>query len=144
MKKINKKIRNGFSMVELLFVMLIMAGLAAIAIPNLSAGEKSSVITSMTSDTKNMISAVKSYIVVVDNELPSSFDEQDESHSYEHGDEMHSIAVPVTEGNQAIVTGKPDDCINGFEIVVSDLKGRTDKTVVYNSCTDNAPRLVTP
>jgi len=44
------KIKNGFSMVELLFVMAIMAALAAIAIPSLSGASNSAIMSSMKSD----------------------------------------------------------------------------------------------
>ncbi len=51
-------IRKGFSMVELLFVMVILAALAAIAIPNMSSGADSAKLISVQSDTKNIISLI--------------------------------------------------------------------------------------
>lgn len=53
-------IRKGFSMVELLFVMVILAALAAIAIPNMSSGANSAAMVSMQSDSKNLISLILS------------------------------------------------------------------------------------
>lgn len=50
-----KKIKSGFSMVELLFVMAVMAALAAIAIPSMSASSDSAALTSMKSDAKHTI-----------------------------------------------------------------------------------------
>ena len=58
-----KKIKTGFSMVELLFVMAVMAALAAIAIPSMSASKDSAILTSMKSDTRNAISAMQAAYV---------------------------------------------------------------------------------
>lgn len=52
--------KKGFSMIELLFVMVILAALTAIAIPNMSGGERAAAITSAFSDTRNIINLVQS------------------------------------------------------------------------------------
>lgn len=53
-------IKKGFSMVELLFVMVVLAALAAIAIPNMSSGANSAALVSVQSDSKNLMSLILS------------------------------------------------------------------------------------
>ena len=48
-----KKSKKGFSMVELLFVMAVIATLAAIAIPVMENSEKAAALTSMNEDIHN-------------------------------------------------------------------------------------------
>ena len=52
-------IKKGFSMVELLFVMVILAALAAIAIPNMSSGTDSANRTAMRSDLTNALNLIE-------------------------------------------------------------------------------------
>ena len=47
------KKKKGFSMVELLFVMAVMAALAAIAIPQMQASTEAAALTSMDADIHN-------------------------------------------------------------------------------------------
>ncbi len=53
-----KNFKKAFSMIELLFVMVILAALAAIAIPNMSSGTEAATLTAMKSDAKNMFNEV--------------------------------------------------------------------------------------
>jgi prepilin-type N-terminal cleavage/methylation domain-containing protein len=53
-----KKNRQAFSIIELLFVMVIMVALATIAIPKLSSGTDSAISTSLRSDIINTISVI--------------------------------------------------------------------------------------
>jgi len=55
--------KKAFSMIELLFAMIIMAALAAIAIPSMSSGTDSATGTSMRSDTINMANLLSAKIV---------------------------------------------------------------------------------
>ncbi|MCT7596077.1 prepilin-type N-terminal cleavage/methylation domain-containing protein [Aliarcobacter butzleri] len=50
-----KKVKKGFSMIELLFVMVALAALTAIAIPSMSSGTDSAKFISTTTDAKNLI-----------------------------------------------------------------------------------------
>lgn len=59
-------IRKGFSMVELLFVMVILAALAAIAIPNMSSGTDSANRTAMRSDLTNTLNLIENKRIVFD------------------------------------------------------------------------------
>jgi len=140
-RNMKRNMRKGFSMIELLFVMVIMAALSAIAIPALSGGEKSAKITSLTSDSKNMINFLENEIYLNENSLTANIDEQDEQATFVYGDQFYGKDIPISQGNQIVITGKPDDCHNGYEIVVSDTTGLVTKTSTYNKCTDTAPDI---
>ena len=105
-----KKIKTGFSMVELLFVMAVMAALAAIAIPSMSASKDSAILTSMKSDTRNAISAMQAAYV----------DEQDYT----------SIAAADTAYTDTNDNGKTQELVtDGIKLSVSDGNTITFTTV---------------
>lgn len=47
--------KKAFSLIELLFVMVILSSLAAIALPNMKSSEDSAALTAMKTDAKNII-----------------------------------------------------------------------------------------
>lgn len=61
------KNKKGFSMVELLFVMAVMAALAAIAIPQMQASANAAELTSLKSDMLNAIQAKGNAAIQADN-----------------------------------------------------------------------------
>lgn len=137
----NKKIRNGFSMIELLFVMLIMAGLAAIAIPSLSAGNLSEKLTSMKSDAKGSMTSMQMVYTLNDNSALTGL-----PHTIKEGDPAwNGVKFGISKGNS--VTVDASTCGDtSYKISVADATDpqMTPKTIDFDSCTDSAPRTVTP
>ena len=141
MEKLSKK---GFSMIELLFVMIIVAVIIAIAIPTFSSD--SAKMTSMKSDAVNTVNTIK-------NEQNKA-----EIGSYEigetsaHNDQL-TYTIDGTYGNSEIVISKEneilftdlrDTCKDGFSIQVSDITKEVKSVINYNSCNDTDISVYTP
>ena len=137
----NKMVKKGFSMIELLFVMVILAALTAIAIPSMSSGTESAALTSMKSDMNNIITLLQSkYVDKQDYALvvPTNFENKvanDKTGLYVSGD----LKIPITRGNAVSIysTGGIGSCTaagQGFSIVISN--PNVPKFVTFNSCTD--------
>ena len=130
-----KKIKTGFSMVELLFVMAVMAALAAIAIPNLSGGQDAATATALKSDAKNFINTVNAEKLLNDGSVIIT-------DSVADGDTYGSHAVHFTDATTTIaMADESGTCTEGYSIKVEN-SAFTTKDVTYNSCTDSAPKLV--
>jgi prepilin-type N-terminal cleavage/methylation domain-containing protein len=56
-----QRTRQGFSLIELLIVVVIIGILASIAIPKFADTKRKAYVTAMKSDLKNMVSAAESY-----------------------------------------------------------------------------------
>ena len=134
----NKKIRNGFSMIELLFVMVIMAALMAVAIPNLSAGSLSEKITSMKSDAKGAMTSMQTIFTLNDNSAPTGTLPK----TIAAGDPAwNGVQFGVTKGNS--VTIDTSTCGDtSYTISVADATDPqlTPNTIDFDSCTDTAIR----
>ncbi|MEV9527062.1 type II secretion system protein [Aliarcobacter butzleri] len=141
MKKI---VRKGFSMIELLFVMVILASLAAIAIPSMSASEESSILTSMRSDAQGAIKVI--------NERYVENQEYIESGSFTDGaDNDGKSSETLSDGETQLFVSKNntisiqvEDCGTGegtgFSVQVSNTQ--LSKIATYNSCTQPIVKIV--
>ena len=147
MKKntISKKMRSGFTMVELLFVMAVLAALAAIAIPQLKGGTESATVTSMRSDARNAISTAQAFYatneVMPDN---GTFTDPGGNGFSEKGLDGQAEAVsayklPISKGNTIEIVKDSDSC---FTLKVSNTN--TPKTIDYDSCADGKIKTTTP
>lgn len=145
MKKIQTKtgkkglsmVKKGFSMVELLFVMAVMAALAAIAIPSMSASTDSAKLTSMRSDVQNMIMLMQTkYIDTQDfsqvlSATTDFIDEDDNGLATNTLDD--STPVPISKGNSMTVS--PITCDSGASGFIIDISNDTiPNTIEYDSC----------
>jgi len=133
----NKKMRQGFSMIELLFVMLIMAALAAIAIPNLSGGSLSAKMTSMKSDARNASDSMNQLFIVNPDTTISS-------HTMNAGlNDWLDTKFSVSKNNK--MTVGPSTCGDtSYTIKIEDVSDPvlTTKTIEYDSCLDSTARTV--
>jgi prepilin-type N-terminal cleavage/methylation domain-containing protein len=151
-----KKIRQGFSMIELLFVMVIMAALAAIAIPNLSSGTDSAVLTSMRSDAQAAYSVAQaSYVDNLDfsavaeaNNDTVTFTDTDNDGLADTGGanndgKIGEARIVISDGNKIEMT-RTDDCGDGTKGVSIDVTNPQieDKKNHFNSCTDGKFKLI--
>lgn len=143
-------IKKGFSIIELLFVMVILAALAAIAIQRTSSTE----LASMRSDMKNIIASLQlkyadkqDYALVVPSAITGAVADY-ATGLYVSGD----LRIPVTKGNiidikvvtnTGTCTNEKDSELvdNGFEIKIYNME-IPDKAIKFNSCTDNKIELI--
>ncbi len=142
MKRLVKK---GFSMIELLFVMVILAALAAIAIPSMSSGTESATLTSMRSDMKNIMALLQSkyvdkqdYALVVPTAITTAAAGTD---GFATGVTLADNAkIPLSAGNVLTITansaaaGTCTAAGQGFEITITN-PNVAGKSAVFNSCT---------
>lgn len=137
-----KIVKNGFSMIELLFVMVILAALAAIAIPSMSSGTDSANLTGMKSDARNLQTLlVSKYINSQDfTEVITAGDYVDaDNDGFADTTLADGTKLPITKGN-TITLGLADCNGNGtnedgYTISVANDSYKA-ATIEFNSCTD--------
>ncbi|MCT7596079.1 type II secretion system protein [Aliarcobacter butzleri] len=147
----NKLVKKGFSMIELLFVMVILAALAAIAIPSMSSGTESATLTSMTSDVRNAMTTMQAkyvdkqdYSEIVVNEITDVGAGTD---GFATVALVDGAKIPLSKGNLITITanaaaaGTCTAAGQGFEITVSN-PTISGKTVVFDSCNDSRVHTV--
>ena len=143
-----KMVKKGFSLMELLIVMVILAGLATMIIPNMSSGTEAAKLTSMRNDARNTISLLQAkYIDTQDYE--DVFKEGDYTDSSSSNDGMSDTTlkddsrIPISKGNSVeLEYTSGTNCPSGFIAIVTN-DTLTDKRIDYNSCTDGKIRVNT-
>lgn len=137
-------------MIELLFVMVIMAALITIAVPVFSAANKSEAVTSMKSDMRNYINVMVNYKMHNDNyaelDIPDLRDQSEDGFVDDGSSDIliNENKLPISKKNWVEMYGK--DCVNsgdqqGFYIRVYNKEYRDENgdypVVYFNSCTDS-------
>ena len=137
-----KGARRGFTMIELIFVVIFLGIMAAIAIPKIMGSTESATLASMKNDARANISAMETYYVAVQ-EYPQSrvIDGGEKGRQAVVENESSGVKVKLVASPHNKVTLKKIDCDGepGFEITVTSEK--TDKTVEYDSCEDASIRV---
>ena len=144
--------KKGFSMIELLFVMVILAALAAIAIPNMSDSSRATAITSMNSDMQNVINLVNQQLIKSQSFNYESIQQINGSPVFIGGDSINGFAedsfpdgtkIPLTKDNSLSVFTESGEFCNGYVInIFNKLLSKEYLYLKFNSCNMTAPKLV--
>ncbi len=150
-------IKKGFSMIELLFVMIILAALASISIPNVKGGEEAAILTSMRLDTKNIINLLtakfiekQDYSEIINANLRYFQIETEEN--YKKGFSARTLIdgtkIPISKNNvfsiinYAVGEGSCNGNGQGFLVTVSNIN--INKEATFDSCRDSHIKIDLP
>ena len=137
-------LRQGFTLVELLFVMAIIAILAGFAIANLKGSSKTATVNSMKNDARNAIAVEQTYFAenqVYDSADCSAYDSTGNAYDTGkcQGDDQAATGTPieisVSKGNEVVTSTKDcGDGTTGFTVDVTN--NNINDSVTYDSCTN--------
>lgn len=145
--------KKGFSMIELLFVMVILASLTAIAIPNMSDSSRAAALTSMNSDMQNIINLVNQQLI--ETQSYKGANTVNGSTVYVGGDSINGFAensfangtkIPLTKDNNLYISTHSLEegyYCNGYEIsIYNKILDNESLYLKFDSCNMTAPKLV--
>lgn len=133
------KLRKGFTLVELLFVMAIIAILAGFAIANLKDSSKTAAISAMKNDARTAIAIQQTYFA--ENQAYDNADGAGDANGVLVGDNGAKFSV---SNNDTLTTASKDcgDGTIGFTVKVVNPTNVPGKQVSYDSCTDGKIQYV--
>lgn len=108
-----KKMRHGFTMIELIFVIVIIGILAAVAIPKLAATRDDAKISQIIANSKTLFSDLNSYYLAVGNKV------------WTDASTTIDIAtnVPLYEGTDACTPGATGQLAGGYWVICDEPSG---------------------
>ena len=131
-------LRKGFTLVELLFVMAIIAILAGFAIANLKDSSKTATVNSMKNDARNAIAVEQTYFAEYQGYDSVSCEEGTDDTNGQctgDGDVGPGIKVSVSKGNTLDISTKScGDGTVGYTISVTN--DQYDDEITFDSCND--------
>ena len=138
-------LRQGFTLVELLFVMAIIAILAGFAIANLKDSSKTATVNSLKNDARNAIAVEQTYFAENQAYDTATCDPTNVVNGKCTGDDASGTGTPislsVSKGNSLTVTNV--DCGDGtlgFSLLVSN--DQYTDIISYDSCNDGTIKHV--
>ena len=134
-----KTLRKGFTLVELLFVMAIIAILAGFAISKLSPATKTAEINKMKNDARTAIAIQQTYFA--ENQVYDNADGAGDANGVLVGDNGAKFSI---SSNDTLTTASKDcgDGTIGFTVKVTNPTNVPGKQVSYDSCTDGKIQYV--
>jgi len=132
-------LRKGFTLVELLFVMAIIAILAGFAIANLKDSSKTASINGMKNDARAAIAIQQTYFA--ENQTYDNADGTGDANGVLVGDNGAKFSI---SNNDTLTTASKDcgDGTIGFTVKVVNPTNVPGKQVSYDSCTDGKIQYV--
>lgn len=135
--------KSGFSLMELLIVMVILAGLATMIIPNMSSGTEAAKLTSMRNDARTAISTLQAkyidsqdYTSVIGGSALTLTDGDDDGLA--DTALADTTVLQLSAGNSITVEATSSDC---YTISVGNSQV-SEKTIDYDSCNSGKIQLV--
>lgn len=144
-RKVKGARRGGFTMIELIFVVIFLGILAAIALPKLTNSTESAALASMKSDARANITALETQYAATQSYPASQIDVDggEKGAVIEKEDQNTGVKTKFIASPHNKVTIKKrvcDDGSAGFSVEVT--SDKTDKSVTYDSCTDASIQVV--
>jgi len=139
--KLKTGMKKGFTLVELLFVMAIIAILAGFAIANLQDSTKTAITTSMKNDARNAIAAEQTAYANEQEYGTANCNFKDLTNgicSLTGTNDSKVGTTTVSKGNEVVIeTSTCDNGVDGYSVTVTNSQVN-DKSITYNSCTNSA------
>jgi len=139
--------KKGFTLVELLIVIAIIAILAAIAIPQFSKYKARAYVAAMMNDAHNIIASEEAYYAANDKYFICGSNNDTANYHYvtcnDTGIFDNSTALVLFskdvsfDDNGTLTNATCDEGVPGYKFTLKHAK--TNKKVSYNSCTDKSP-----
>jgi len=143
--KLKTGMKKGFTLVELLFVMAIIAILAGFAIANLQDSTTTALTTSMKNDARNAIAAEQTAYANEQSYGTATCDFKDLTNGIcplegtdSDGNVIDIGTTTVSKGNKVVIeTSTCDNGVDGYSVTVTNSQVN-DKSITYDSCTNSA------